>query len=365
MRQLEETLAAVAEIVAIPTMDRVALQGRADRARRRRRVARAAGLAASVALVAGLTGWGVSSLTAGHEDFQVATGPEVPEGAAARFALRLDGRIVVHQADGSLVTSEVGAEELLAATGERVWYVTHDSEVATAAIHPDGTLGTPSRLSAGPVDQAVAATSRDGLAWLDLDQRLHVVAFSDGRTVEHPWADPADRLLDVHGDRWVSVPAGLPRRVEISSERGTVVATASFDVVDAQLAGGVLAVNTVDGTELFDPATGDRVRGSLGGTLAALAPTGDELATGYAWETNDQGERPTVAVVSTRGVGGGDHRVVPGVAEPAAQIQWLTDGRFLVATDRGQVFACEASDQGTCGLVYTAQMGDTRMLPTS
>ncbi len=364
---LAQTLAAVHDAVPVPPIDDLAFRTRVREARRRRTAVRAvtavatvAAVGAGVGLLAPWPGSGPSTDPAGPAGVDRSADPAaVP---AEAFAYVLDGSVVTLGASGETVDTGIEAEEVLGVDADQVVAVADESRVLVFPFGADGELGPGRPVVDEPVQRAVLSKDHRRIAWVGLDDTLHVADLGSPRAdVSVPLLAEQTRLIAVDGDHWVEDEGD---RLSLRYPEQSFEVLPQSDPDSAELAGPVLAVQGAQGVELFDATDGSpRVTGGTGGTVGALAPDGSTYVTGTTDADVDRGTAPGLELLdaedgSVRTVQGPDFAFV-------LDVSW-TGSTFwaLVSRDAGEALLECSAQSATCEARVTVTPG-ALTLPSS
>ena len=368
---LTSTLTAVRDAVPVPPIDELAFRARVREARRRRTAVRAVTAAAAVAAVgAGLgllapwSGTGPSTDPAGPAGVDRSADPAAVE-PGGPFAFLQAGTVMTLGPSGRPVDTGIEAEEVLGVDADRIVVVGDESRVLVFAVGADGELGPGRAVVDEPVQRAVLSKDHRRIAWIDLDDTLHVADLDSPRAdVSVPLLAAQTRLVAVDGDHWVE-DEGDRLSLRYPEQSFEVVPVSDPDF--AELAGPVLAVQGAEGVEVFDATDGSpRVTGGTGGAVGALAPDGSAYVTGTTDADVDRGTPPGLELLdaedgSVRTVGG------PGLD---AGLDWVLDLSWtgptfwaLVTRDGGEALLECSAETATCEERVASEGG--LALPTS
>ena len=341
--EIRETLMAVRDAVAVPTVDQVAFARRVRVARRRRtaaRVAVASAVAASVATVAGV---GVSVLTR-------ETAPPTSVAAAAvadpeqPVGFVVDGRLVVGGPHGYHETS-VPARNVLGVVDGLLVLTDGAGALVGVPVTDEGIPGPDRRL----LPDLVA------YAWLDGGDRTVYVVDELGRL--RSWS-PGD-------ERWTTQPAPQAdlylvdsgHQVESGPGGATLVADglrralpSGGGIIGGGLAGSVLAWETSRQLRFYDADTGRRIARFPGEWSGALS------ADGRSYAGSHDGR---VSVVDTRD---GTMTDVSGPASLAGVV-WTSEVTFVGGeriADETTLWECRA-DTLSCTRLYADPSGTLQL----
>lgn len=337
---IREVLHEVGAAVTAPPVDRLAFQREVRTQRRRRATGRVAlvGAAAAAVLVAAVT---VATL---RPD---ATGREVTPaepgvtgvGLSEVLPLVVDGELVALDPDGTVHDLGLRSEALVGFTTEMVVALDGDSHVVVKTIVRDaeGGGGATFADAPSPVADAVSSVqmSADGryLAWLTVDDRLHVYDLKAGRTAWETTvernsyvADVAARgvLVSEDGDLAVVGEGGSRTRVPT---QGDGYGWASDLAMDR-----VAVVDRDDRTRVYDVSTGEARREAVLEGTGSLAPYGEAVAL-LVTAPDDS----TSVVVWD----GSATRALTGLSGFAGEVSWVQDG-----SDQGSVLVTTGSAEG-------------------
>lgn len=330
--EIHEALEAVGQAVAVPPVDRVAFQARVRVVRRRRAATRVVLAGAAAAVLAG----GVVLAHGGTDDTVEDRPPVADQGEDAngvptpvrRVVVLEEGRIQVLMPDGASYDKGVQAEGLLGTGAAGAVYLDRDSRLMLLPVRASGEPGTPRPLAHGQeVREARLAADGTTYGWVDLQGTLHLGRV--GSEVDHVQVQVASgrtRLLAVADDSFVTDDDGTLR---LRDGSGAQRVTTGFPATGADLGGSTLAVQTGDGVELFEAATGAHRFGSLGDLQGALSPDGTHYVTAPDQEQRDQATPNRIELIDTdRGL----LSEIEGVPADAAvlDLTWQDDDRFLV-----------------------------------
>ena len=361
---LTNSLTAVHDAVPVPPIDELAFRARVREARRRRTGTRAVTAAAAVAavgagvgLLAPWSGTGPSADPAGPAGVDRSADPvAVPAGGP--FAYLRAGSVMTLGASGRPVDTGIEAEEVLGVDADQVVVVGDESRVLVFARGADGELGPGRAVIDEPVQRAVLSKDHQRIAWVDLDDTLHVADLGSQRAdVSVPLLAEQTRLIAVDGDHWVEDEGD---RLSLRYPEQSFEIVPRTDPESAELAGPILAVQGARGVELFDVTDGSRVTAGTGGAVGALAPDGSTYVTGTTDEDVDRGVTPGLQLLDADGA----QRAVPGPdIDFVVDVSW-TGPTFwaLVSRDGGEALlecspaACEER---------IAPSRDTLALPSS
>ncbi len=367
---LAQTLSAVHDAVPVPPVDEVAFRARVREARRRRTATRTltaaaavAAIATGVGLVAPWSGTGPSADPAGPAGVDRSADPAaVP---AEAFAYVLDGSVVTLTASGETVDTGIEAEEVLGVDAEQVVVIADESQVLSFPFGAGGELGPGRPVLDGPVQRAALSKDHQRIAWVDLDDVLHLADLPDrgaARADESvPLLAEQTRLVAVDGNHWIE-DEGDRLSLRYPNQSFEVVPVTDPD--SAELAGPVLAVQGAEGVELFDATDGSpRVTGVTGGAVGALAPDGSTYVTGTTDADVDRGVAPGLELLdaedgSVRTVQGPDFAFV-------LDVSW-TGSTFwaLVSRSAGEALLECSAQTATCEARVTVTP-DAISLPSS
>ena len=327
---LRTALLEIRDAIPVPPLDAAAVHRRVRSARRRRTRAQVVGAVAAAAVVAA-----TASLV--HRELEHrGTDPALPvkvvdPDPALPFPYVDDNELLLALPDGSTVETGVGAQAVYGQSSDQVVLSSNDSRLTRVSFDARGHTGEPQDLAPAPVSGA--ALSQDGtrVAYLDLEDTLHL------RDVDAPLSAPdlatatVDRgfqLVDTDEDAWLLYSQESQtltlHRWAAGAESSVAIDLAEGMLPQAELAGDVLAVPLLSGgVRTFDATTG-RPRGDpFDDSFGSLSPDGRHYASG-----NDHpGQTPVLVDL-------GDGRRTPLTGLDADQyvgrVVWQGDTRFYI-----------------------------------
>ena len=266
------------------------------------------------------------------------------------FAYLRAGTVMTLGASGEPVDTGIEAEEVLGVDADQVVVVGDESRVLVFAFEADGGLGPGRAVVDEPVQRAALSKDHRRIAWIDLDDTLHVADLGSPRAdVSVPLLAEQTRLVAVDGDHWVE-DEGDRLSLRYPDQSFEVVPVSDPD--SAELAGTVLAVQGARGRrDLRRHRRVARVTGGTGGAVGALAPDGSAYVTGTTDADVDRGTPPGLELLdaedgSVRAVGG------PGLD---AGLDWVLDVSWtgptfwaLVTRDAGEALLECSAETATC-----------------
>jgi hypothetical protein len=361
--EIREALSAVGDAVEVPVPDAVGFGARVRAERRRRGAGRAAVVAVAAAAAGVVVALGVGGIGGADDPDRRGDSASPPVAApGGDLPVRLDGRLALVRGDGTVQRSGLRVEEVVGRTAEGVVVVDDDSVVLVVPLGRDGGFGRPRELLGEPVQQVLLDKSGLVMAFVDLDETLHVREVGAGSDLfTHDLGKNSQRLLAVDGTRWLQALGSRSLSLHDGSDAGTVVDVA-FGFSDAELAGQTLAVVTDDGVELFESWNGAQRFGSLGAEVGSLSPDGTAVATVTGIDSIDRGMSDEAWLIDAFS---GELATLSGYdGGPAIDVAWVDDDEFAVHAGAGQdeLWVC-STETRSCGLRLSAEVNALR-LPT-
>jgi hypothetical protein len=348
--EIRETLHEVATAVPAPPVDRVAFHRELRRQRRSRAAMRlaVAGVSAAAVVVAGTAIAALRTDGIVREGSPATPAPSGP-GLSEVLPLVVDGELMAVDPAGTVHDLGLRSEDLVGFTTEMIVALDDDSHVVVKTIaRDDEGVGTASFADApSPVTDSVSSVqmSSDGryLAWLTIDDRLHVHDLKAGRSA---WtaAVPANSyvaavaargvLLSEDGDLVVLEEGGGRTPVPTQGDGYGWVSDLAVD--------RVAVVDRDERTRVYDVSTGEARQESVLDGAGALAP----YAAGVVSLVRADDDSTTVEVWDGRA-----SRKVTGYAGTAEEVAWVQDGSedgSILVTSRSPegvaLFACSPAD---------------------
>ena len=341
--ELRDAVVDLWDAIPVPAPDLATVRERVTRDRRRRVARVSLVTAVCVGLTAVAGGW-IGRELGTHERDDVPPFSDVEIDPALPFPMVQGNRLVLAAPNGTLVSTGVGAQEVLGQSGSEVVVYTNSSHVVSVEIAADGSVGEQKDLSGGPV--GAAAISQDGstVAYVGLDGVLTLRRVDASASTDVVFTAPVpagSQLVDTEPDAWVVVDKDRTalsiHRVVGDVEQAVEVRVNDGVLGQAELAGDVIVVPTHDGVvHVFDARTGDHVLGHLSqpGSVSPdgrmyVTPAGRRSATPRLLETTSED-------VST---------VIQGLDKGAqvGRVVWQGTTRFYLATvetDRPTIWSC-------------------------
>ena len=328
--EIRDALRLVRDAVPVPPPDPTAVRNQARRHRRRRATLQGLTATAAIAAVAA-TGVLARAVVAGNNDPAPST-KVVDIEPALPFPFVVDNRLALALPDGTTVITTLGVQEVLGQTRDGVVVNGNDSLLSWVVIEPDGDTGSLRQLAPGPVKGA--ALSQDGatIAYIDLDDTLHLRRVEAGTSTPDLVTAEVPRhstVIDTDGDTWLlydfRTEALTAHRYVDGTEISIPIEVSDGMLSVAELAGSTVAVPTLDGgAATLDATTGALEDAHVADAAGALSPDGNAYVTGNL----QPGQAPRLVDLT-----GGDSTALRGLRSDQSvwRVVWQGNTRFYIA----------------------------------
>ncbi len=333
--QITEALTSVGQAVDVPPVDEVAFATRLRATRRRRFAGRTAvggavaAAAASVALV--VTG-GQLPVVDGSRSLTDTPGRSRPSPTPSQpAAVSLRGELYLSVGSDLGMATDLEVEAVLGSVSDGAVVVDRQSRVMLVPVDPEhqpGVRRPDLRPLAGgqPVlgvrlDQAAGV-----LAFVDLDDQLHLRDLQSDQEFYRGRFDRGSTLVALNGGRWVE-DRGDELRLWTPEGAGVSV---PGDFADVELGSQTLAARAGDEVRFFDVTTGQPLGEPVVAAVGSLAPRDRTYVAGLDVAGADDGSE--LALVDLR-TGGTEQFEGWEPDMRVREVSWQNDDRLLVLAD--------------------------------